>query len=132
MTPGPFVISVHQKERVLEVKYPERPTLPAYGKYDVEVRAAIIALAAGGPWDCIVDQTALRAMAPEFPPLIAVLNAWAREHGMRRTARLVSDSAIGELQTLRILRDAGVTNMGQVFHDRPSAWAFVTTKLTPK
>ena len=100
--------------------------MPFYEQYELEVRAAIVALAAGGPWDCIVDQTALRALAPEFPPRIATLNAWAREHGMRRTARLVSDSAIGELQTLRILRDAGVTNMGQVFHDRPSAWAFVT------
>ena len=122
----PFVITVHQKERVLEVKYPERPTMASYERYDTEVRAAIIALAVGGPWDCIVDQTALRAMAPEFPSLIAVLNAWAVAHGMRHTARMVSDSAIGELQTLRILRDAGVTNMGQVFHDRPSAWAFVT------
>lgn len=128
MTPAPFVITVHAKERVLEVKYPERPTMPFYERYDVEVRAAIVALAAGGPWDCIVDQTALKAMAPEFPPLIATLNAWAVQHGMRRTARLVSDSAIGELQTLRILRDAGVKNMGQVFHDRPSAWDFVTGK----
>lgn len=127
MKPEPFTITVHTKERVLEVRYPERPTMEFYEKYEVAVRAAILALAAGGPWDCIVDQTALRALAPEFPPRVAMLNTWAREHGMRRAARLVSDSAIGELQTLRILRDSGVSTIGAVFHDRPTAWKFVTT-----
>ena len=127
MKPAPFVIIVHARERVLEVRYPERVTEAFYEQYDREVRAAILGLAAGGPWDCVVDQSALRALAPEFPPRISVLNAWAREHGMRKTARLVSDSAIGELQTLRILREAGVTTTGAVFHDRDAAWKFVTS-----
>ena len=129
MKPESFRITVHARERVLEVWYPSRPTMPLFEQYEREVREAILQLAAGGPWDCIVDQTALRAMAPEFPPLVSVLNAWARENGMRRTARLVSDSAIGELQTIRILRDAGVVNMGAVFHDRASAWKFVTAPV---
>ena len=128
MKPEPFTITVHREERVLEVHYPERPTMEFYETYEIEVRAAIVALAQGGAWDCIVDQSALKALAPEFPPRIAMLNAWAREHGMRRTARLVSNSAIGELQTIRILRDSGVINIGKVFHDRPAAWDFVTGK----
>ena len=126
MSPAPFTVTVHGPERVLEVKYPQKPTLESYEKYDVEVRAAMLQLAAGGPWDCIVDQSALKTLAPEFPPRIAALNAWAKDHGMRRTARLVSHSAVGELQTIRILRESGVLHIGKVFHDRSAAWAFVT------
>ena len=126
MKPEPFVIKVHHKERVLEVHYPERPTMEAYEKYESEIRAAILSLAATGHWDCIVDQRALQALGPDFPPRIALLNAWARENGMRRTARVVSDSYIGELQTKRILRDGGVANAAQVFRDREQAWDFIT------
>ena len=126
----PFTIQVHARERVLEVRYPERPALETYEQYEVAVRAAILSLAAGGQWDCIVDQTALRALAPDFPPRISALNDWARENGMRRTARLVSDSYIGELQTMRILRDGGVINAAQVFRDRAAAWDFVIGKVT--
>lgn len=129
MRAAPFTITVHANERVLEVRYPEHPTMEFYEKYELAAREAIVALAAEGPWDCIVDQSALKALAPDFPPRIALLNAWAREHGMRRTARLVSDSAVGELQTIRILREAGVMNVGKVFHDRAAAWKFVTTSL---
>ena len=128
MKPEPFTIEVHETERVLEVRYPERPTMELFEEYEREVRAAMTALARRGPWDCIVDQSALRTLAPDFPPRIAVLNAWAHEHGMRRTARLVSDSAVGELQTIRILRESGVQHIGRVFHERAAAWDFVTGK----
>lgn len=131
MKPEPFVIKVHVDERVLEVHYPERPTMEAYERYETEVRTAILSLAATGHWDCVVDQRALQALGPDFPPRIALLNAWARENGMRRTARLVSDSYIGELQTKRILRDSGVINNAQVFRDRALAWDFVTAKEEP-
>lgn len=126
MKPEPFIIKVHSKERVLEVHYPARPSMEFYEQYEVMVKAAILSLAAAGPWDCIVDQSALQALAPDFPPRIALLNSWARENGMRRTARLVSESYIGELQTRRILRESGVIETAQVFHDRAAAWAFVT------
>ena len=124
--PEPFVITVHAEARVLEVRYPARPTVEAFETYEREVRAAIERLAPGGGWDCIVDQTSIKALAPEFPPRIAALNHWASGKGMRRTARLVSDSAVGELQTLRILRDAGVSDMGRVFRSRDEAWKFST------
>lgn len=132
MKPEPFTIKVHSVERVLEVRYPERPTMDSYEQYELAVRSAILQLAAGGQWDCIVDQTSLMALAPDFPPRISLLNAWARENGMRRTARLVSESYIGELQTLRILRDSGVINTAQVFRDRTEAWSFVTGKTPPR
>lgn len=125
MKPEPFIVKVHAKERILEVHYPTRPTMETYAAYEAEVRGAILELARGGEWDCLVDQTALKALAPEFPPLIAKLNSWARSQGMRRTARVVGDSAIGELQTVRILRDSGVKDIGSTFHDRTSGWAWL-------
>ncbi len=122
-----FTITVHRDARVLEVQYPARPTMSAWATYERDVRVEVLKLAAGGAWDCIVDQQQLRALAPDFPPRIAELNVWSREHGMRRTARVVSDSAVGELQTLRILKESGITDIGAVFHERDAAWAFVTT-----
>jgi hypothetical protein len=125
--PEPFTVKVHATERILEVHYPTRPTLETYAAYEAEVRKAILELAKGGEWDCLVDQTALKALPPEFPPLIAKLNSWARSQGMRRTARVVGDSAVGELQTLRILRDSGVRDIGSTFRDRSSGWAWLAT-----
>lgn len=125
----PFIITVHRAARVLEVQYPSRPTMTAYEQYETEVREAILELEKSGAWDCIVDQTQLRALAPDFPPRISELNVWSRAHGMHRTARVVSDSAIGELQTIRILKESGVNDIGAVFRDREEAWKFVTGQV---
>lgn len=121
-----FIIIVHRAERVLEVQYPSRPTMLSFEQYETDIRREILELEKAGTWDCIVDQTVLRALAPDFPPRIAELNVWSRAHGMHRTARVVSDSAVGELQTTRILKESGTTDIGAVFHDRKEAWAFVT------
>jgi hypothetical protein len=116
-----FVITVHQAERIIEVRYPHRPTLEAYEIYERDIRAAIKAM--GSPWDCLVDQSALSALAPEFTPRIADLNHWARKQGMRHTTRVISESAIGELQGMRILKQAGVQDVGSLFRSREEAWA---------
>jgi hypothetical protein len=115
-----FTVTVHAEERILEVHYPPRPSLEAYDAYEAEVRAAISSFE--GEFDCLVDQSALKALAPEFPPRLAALNLWARENGMRRTLRVVGQSAVGELQSQRILRESGNTDVGQLFHDRAEAW----------
>ncbi len=85
------------------------------------MRVAIGAWA--GEWDCLVDQRALTLMPPELPPKIAVLNVWARGKGMRRTARVVKDSAVAELQVNRILRDSGTAQVGSIYKTREEAWA---------
>ncbi len=121
-----FVVLVHEDERIVEVHYPARPTEANYSAYETEIRAAIEKI--GGVWDCLVDQTALKALAPEFPPRIADLNTWARGKGMRKTARVVAESAIGELQGARILRDSGVRDVGAIFKSRDDAWAFLRGK----
>ncbi len=121
-----FTVIVHERERIIEVRYPARPSLASYDAYEKEIRAAITRL--GSPWDCLVDQTALKALAPEFPARIAELNAWARNQGMRKTARVIAESAIGELQGVRILRDSGLREVGAIFQSRDSAWKFLRDK----
>ena len=126
MADADFEIVVHGRERILEVRYPKRPTAESYARYETDVRAAIEAWR--GEWDCLVDQTALKAMPPELPPKIAVLNAWARGKGMRKTARVVKDSAVAELQVNRILRDSGTAQVGTLHRSRAQAWAALTAK----
>jgi hypothetical protein len=121
-----FLITVHASQRIIEVRYPLRPTMETFRKYDVEIRAAIAKM--GPPWDCLVDQSGLSAFAPELTPLIAELNRWAATKGMRRTARVVGASAIGELQSSRVLRDGGVSSISGVYHSRADAWAALTQK----
>ncbi len=115
-------VVLHEQERVLEVKYPQRPTAASFDRYDRTVRAAIEKLAAGGKWDCLVDQTTVRALAPELATRISALNAWAHGKGMRKTVRVIADSAIGELQSVRILREGGVRDIGSLFKSRDEAW----------
>ncbi|MFT3842741.1 MAG: hypothetical protein QM723_37480 [Myxococcaceae bacterium] len=117
-----WTVVVHEAERVLEVHYPRYPSQAAFDRYDKAIRAAIEKLASKGDWDCLVDQTAVTALAPELAEKIAVLNAWAKAKRMRRTARVIADSAIGELQSVRILKEGGVKNIGQVFKSRDEAW----------
>lgn len=126
MASADFEITVHGRERILEVRYPSKPTAASYAKYEKQVRAAIEAWR--GQWDCLVDQSALTLMPPELPPQIAVLNAWARDKGMRRTARVVKDSAVAELQVNRILRDSGTAQVGSIYKSRDEAWAALTAK----
>ncbi len=115
-----FQIIIHQAERTIEVIYPRRPNLSVFEKYEREVRAAITAM--GPPWDCLVDQSKVQALAPEIAPRVAVLNAWAASRGMEHTARVLSSSAIGELQGERILRNAGVKKIGSLHKSRDGAW----------
>lgn len=126
MPASDFDIVVHGRERILEVRYPARPTAASYARYEKAVRTAIEAWR--GAWDCLVDQSALKAMPPELPPQIAVLNAWALSKGMRRTARVVNESAIAELQVNRILRDSGTAQVGSIFKSRDEAWKALTVR----
>lgn len=124
-SPDAFAVILHERERILEVRYPARPSLESFAVYDREVRAAIIKL--GGTWDCLVDQSGLQALPPELTPKVAELNQWARGKGMQHTARVVVDSAIGELQSKRILRESGNADVGRVYRSRAEAWSALTS-----
>ena len=80
--------------------------------------------------DMTRDSIAPEARAVEkrraiLPQAVAYL-AWARGKGMRHTARVVAESAIGELQSVRILRDSAVKDIGSMFHHRRDAWEWLT------
>jgi hypothetical protein len=47
---------------------------------------------------------------------------------MRRTARVLGNSAIGELRSTRVLREGGVSAIAGIFHSRAEAWASLTQK----
>jgi hypothetical protein len=119
-----FLISVHRDERIIEVVYPSQLDEAGYARYDQDIRRAVTEL--GGQWDCLVDQRALAVAPPELTDRIAGLNRWAREHGMRRTARVVKDSAIAELQVRRIIKQGGVESDATLHHDRDEAWQALT------
>jgi hypothetical protein len=124
-----FEITVHQQERTIEVRYPARPTLDAFARYDQAIREEITRL--GPPWDCLVDQSRVQTLSPDIAPRVAELNAWALARGMEHTARVLSASAIGELQGERILRDAGVKKIGSLHKTREAAWAHLRSLRAP-
>jgi len=45
--PSDFEILFHDHERILEVRYPSKPTLDSYARYEKAVREMISALAGG-------------------------------------------------------------------------------------
>lgn len=120
MKSSAFLITVHPKPRIIEVVYPSHPTLESYERYEDEIRRTILEL--GGTFDCLVDQRALKVAPPEISERITQLNAWAKDHGMRRTARVVAASAVSELQARRITREAQLHDASQLFHSRDQAW----------
>jgi len=123
---GEFEIRFHEGERILEVRYPAKPTLDSYTRYEKAVRETIESL--GGPWKCLVDQSGLSVLPPELPPRIAELNAWARTRGMGHTARVVKQSATAQLQVTRILQKSGAAAVGAQFATRDEAWKTLTAK----
>ena len=112
--PAEFLIQFHESERILEVRYPPRPTVDSFDRYEKAVRETIESLPES--WKCLVDQSSLAVMPPELGPKLATLNAWAKEHGMKVTARVVKQSATAELQVNRLFKGAIVT------HSRDEAW----------
>ncbi len=119
-------ITFHEVERILEVRYPSRPTLESFGRYELAVRDLISSLA--GPWHCLADQSSLALLPPELPARIAELNAFARTRGMARTARVVRPGATAELQVARILKQSGTGLAGTQCASRAQAWATLTSK----
>jgi SpoIIAA-like len=116
-----FRIIEHAAEGILEVVYPEAPTAADVARYLREARAAIDRLRGRfrGPWSCLVDQRALPVLPPELAADVAMMNEYAQERGMRRSARLVA-SAVGAKQVERLAKRAlGVPV--RVFQDREAA-----------
>ncbi|MCA2978473.1 MAG: hypothetical protein INH41_10245 [Myxococcaceae bacterium] len=120
MSEASFEIHVHERERVIEVKYPTRLTPEALADYRAALEAAVLRL--GASWRCLVDQTRLEVIPPHLTDGITALNRWAATHGLVAAARVLKQTAVGELQTRRILRESGLGESGKVYFDRDEAW----------
>ena len=117
---GSFEVQVHERERVIEVKYPRRLTADALKAYESELKEAVKKL--GSTWRCLVDQTNLDVIPPHLTDQITEMNRWAAQHGLVADARVVKKTAVGELQSKRILRESGLGETGHVYFDRTEAW----------
>ncbi len=114
----PFQIILHEADRIIDVVYPPRPTAEDVTDYLKRIREMIIRM--NGPWSALVDQGQLRVMPPDMVTTMANLNAFAQLHGMKRSARVVSDAASG-LQAWRMTRKAMLTIPTRTFETREAA-----------
>jgi len=76
----------------------------------------------GSTWRCLVDQTNLDVIPPHLTDQITEMNRWAAQHGLVAAARVVKKTAVGELQSKRILRESGLGETAHVYFDRSEAW----------
>jgi hypothetical protein len=118
----PFQINVHEQDRILEVIYPPQVTAEDLAEYLTGVKKAIAGL--GGEWSALVDQSQLRVMPADVVSAMASLNAFAQLHGMKRSARVVSDPPSG-LQAWRMTKRAMLTIPTRTFETRDEALAWL-------
>ena len=118
----PFQITIHEADRIIDVVYPPQPTAEDVTDYLKRIRETIARM--GGPWSALVDQGQLRVMPPEMVATMASLNAFAQLHGMKRSARVVTDPASG-LQAWRMTKQAMLTIPTRTFETRDAALAWL-------
>ncbi|WP_434383600.1 STAS/SEC14 domain-containing protein [Melittangium boletus] len=118
----PFQITVHEADRIIDVVYPPQPSAEDVEDYLKRIRETILRV--GSPWSALVDQAHLRVMPPDMVATMASLNAFAQHHGMRRSARVVTDPASG-LQAWRMTKRALLTIPTQTFETREAALAWL-------
>ena len=124
----PFVVRViSDAVPILEVVYPAEPTHTDVAKYLVDMKRTIDDQR-GAPWACLVDQRGLVRMDGTLLERVAALNAYAQQHGMVCSARLVSSEAAA-LQARRIAEQAGLDLPIRTFASREDALAWLHTHL---
>ena len=120
-----WVVIVHRGERIIEVRYPEAPTLESLDRYEAEVRQAILSM--NGPWHCLVDQRAMPVLDATMSNRIAELIVWARQHGMTHAARVVRRGSMATLQAKQLLRESGAEEERHIYLSREEAFAALLT-----
>jgi hypothetical protein len=120
MPEGHFEVRIHEPERIVEVTYPKRLTPEGLEAYRAALEAAVQRL--GSSWRCLVDQTRLDVIPPHLTDVITERNRGAAAHGLVAAVRVVKRTAVGELQSRRILRESGLGDSAHVYFDRAEAW----------
>jgi hypothetical protein len=118
-----FRIQLHEAEGILEVAYPRQPTGVDVEDYARKIKKYIDDLERK-TWSCLVDQTELQVMDPTHVERIAELNAYAQARGMLRAARVVA-SAVGRLQSQRVMREAALRTEFRMFSSREEALSWL-------
>jgi hypothetical protein len=121
----PFEITEHQAARILEIVYPAQPSADDIVRYVLEAKQAMKRFV--GPWCCLVVQRALVVLPPDLAGEVARLNAYAAQHGMACSARVVS-SAVAELQVTRLARTS-IPVPVRTFQDREQAITWLREQL---
>jgi hypothetical protein len=120
----PFRIIRHTSAAIIEVVYPSHPNEADVAQYLAEIRRAMVEAFKVGPWSCLVDQRELKLMDPKLMEHIVSMNAFARTHGMKRSARVV-DGALAKLQAGRIARTTEAGDTVRSFDSRDDALAWL-------
>lgn len=116
-----FLIVEHS-DRIVEVVYPAEPDNGAVTDYTFRIKRIIDAQ--GGPWMCLVDQSALRAMAPRLADKIRLLNRYAMRKQMWCSARVVAPTA-PSVQAAFLAGDPGLHKMVRAFRSRTEAFSWL-------
>jgi hypothetical protein len=119
---GGFGIHFHEADRILEVVYPAEPTPADMADYLLRVKNAIDALH-DVRWSCLVDQRKLKTAPTAMLDRVALLNVYALQRGMKRSARVVASSE-GIADSQRVAH-AAQTDAVRVFFSREEALAWL-------
>ncbi|GAC1352116.1 MAG: hypothetical protein NVS3B20_05620 [Polyangiales bacterium] len=125
-----FEIVLHDSEDIIEVVYPAAPDDASVASYVMHIKKLIVTRTR--PWSCLVDQRNVLVMPPSLVDTMRALNAFAKAHGMMRSARVVA-SAVGNLQVSRIARTSNAPLEIRSFADRSEAlqWLSERRSLRP-
>lgn len=118
----PFDVTVHPGGAIIEIQYPAAPTAKDVESYAAHIKRILPELA--DEWASLVDQRGLDSMPKGLLRAVATLNAFAQDHGMVRSARVVSDSSEG-MQSWRIAREGDVHVPIRSFQSRDEALAWL-------
>ena len=114
-----FRITIHWAERIIEIRWPEAPSLAAIGRFEEEVHSAVSRLGEG--WSCLVDDSELKLVSEEVARRAAEVIAWSRTRGHRMSARVAGR---GDAAHLMIVKAAPPgTTFAAPFSTRSEAWA---------
>ena len=114
---------IHPRERIVEIVYPERPTVEAFDRYEKRLKDALTAMRM--EFDCIVDQRAPIVASPELAERMVSLTRWAQAHGLRRLVRVIANSPSAALQFKRITKEAKIAAPTALVQTREEAFAWL-------
>ena len=116
-----FVIVEHS-DRIVEVVYPAEPDNSVVTDYTFRIKRIIDGQ--NGPWMCMVDQSALKALAPRLADKIRLLNTYALRKQMVCSARVIASTAPAT-QSAVLSGAPGLQKVVRLFRTRGEAFVWL-------